>query len=297
MPLNLHLLRLFAAVARHNSFSRAAEALHISQPAVSKGVREFELQVGERLLERGPAGVVPTGAGQMLLRHATLLFAAERAAEEDLAALRGLARGSLSIGASTTIGTYLLPPLLGRFHQAHPGVVLRLRNANTAAVAELLLARELDVALVEGPVDHPGLLIRPWRQDRLILIAAPGHALAQAPATGPEALAGETFILREPGSGTRDVAWAALNAHGLHPSATLEVGSTETIKQVVAAGLGVALVSAATAVDQLRLGTLVEVPVPGFQVSRTLTRLSLPDRQPSAAAAAFDALLDAPPAP
>lgn len=294
MPLNLHLLRLFATVAHHHSFSRAADALHISQPAVSKGVREFELQVGGRLLERGPAGVVPTEAGHILLRHATTLFAAERAAEEDLAALRGLARGSLSIGASTTIGTYLLPPLLGRFHLAHPGVELRLRNANTAGIADLLLARELDVALVEGPVDHPGLLVRPWRQDRLILIAAPTHALALAPATGPHVLAAETFILREPGSGTRDVARAALDAHGLHPRATLEVGSTETIKQVVAAGLGVALVSAATAVDQLRLGTLVAVPVPGFQVSRTLTRLSLPDRQPSAAAAAFDTLLDAP---
>lgn len=293
MALNLHLLRLFAAVARHGGFSRAAEALHISQPAVSKGVREFEAQVGGRLLERGPGGVTPTEAGQVLLRHATALFAAERAAEEDLAALRGLTRGGLSVGASTTIGTYLLPPLLGAFHRAHPGVELRLRNANTAGVAELLLARELDVALVEGPVEHPGLLVRPWREDRMVVIAAPGHRLA---GTRPDAgrLADEVVIVREPGSGTRDVVWAALTAHGVRPRATLEVGSTETVKQVVAAGLGVAVVSAAAAVDQLALGTLVALDVRGFAVGRTLTRLSLPDRRPSAAAAAFEALLDRP---
>src|SRR4051812_9190192 len=99
MSLNLHLLRLFAAVAKHGSFSRAAEALHISQPAVSKGVREFEAQVGGRLLERGPSGVTLTEAGQALMRHAAMLFGAERAAEKELAALRGLTRGSLSVGA------------------------------------------------------------------------------------------------------------------------------------------------------------------------------------------------------
>lgn len=293
MALNLHLLRLFAAVAEHGGFSRAAEALCISQPAVSRGVREFEAQVEGRLLERGPGGVTLTEAGTVLLRHAAALFAAERAAEEDLAALRGLTRGSLSVGASTTVGTYLLPPLLGAFHRAHPGVELRLRNANTAGVAELLLARALDVALVEGPVERPGILVRPWRADRMILIAAPGHRLAGT-ASEVGRLAEETVIVREPGSGTRDVMWAALTAHGVRPRATLEVGSTETIKQVVAAGLGIALVSAATAVDQLALGTLVTLDVRGFAVSRTLTRLSLPDRQPSAAAAAFDALLDAP---
>lgn len=127
----------------------------------------------------------------------------------------------------------------------------------------------------------------------MIVIAAPDHRLA---GTRPEAgrLAEEVVIMREPGSGTRDVVLAALTAHGVRPRATLEVGSTETIKQVVAAGLGVAIVSAATAVDQLALGTLVALDVRGFAVGRTLTRLSLPDRRPSAAAAAFDALLDAP---
>lgn len=237
--------------------------------------------------------MTPTEAGRLLLRHASALFAAERAAEEDLAALRGLARGTLGVGASTTIGTYLLPPLLGAFHRAHPGIELRLRTANTADVADLLLARELDVALVEGPVEHPGLVVRPWREDRMVVVAAPGHRLA---GTNPDAgrLADEVVIVREPGSGTREVVWAALTARGVRPRATLEVGGTEAIKQVVAAGLGVAVVSAAAAADQLALGTLVALDVRGFAVGRTLTRLSLPDRRLSPAAAAFEALLDEP---
>jgi DNA-binding transcriptional LysR family regulator len=299
MALNLHLLRLFASVAAHGSFSRAADALHISQPAISRGVRELEAQTGARLLERLPRGAVPTEAGRTLLRHATILFAAEREAEEDLAARRGLARGSLAIGASTTCGTWYLPPLLAAFHAAHPAIALHLRNANTAGIAEALLARDLDVALVEGPVDQPGVLVRPWRQDRMILIAAASHKLARREGDlEAEAMGDSIMVVREPGSGTRDVALAALAAAGIAPRALLEVGSTEMIRQVVSAGLGVALVSAVAVRDQIAAGTLRALQVRGLSVVRSLSRLSLPDRMPHAAAAAFDHLLDgAPPAP
>ena len=293
MSLNLHLLRLFAAVARHQSFSRAAEALHLSQPAVSKGVRDFEAQVGSRLLERGAGGVTLTEAGALLMRHATQLFAAERAAEEDLAALRGLERGTLSIGASTTVATYQLPPLLGLFHRRHPEIELRLTSANTRAIADLLLARELDIALIEGPVEEPGIEVVPWREEEMILIAAPDHALARAAAPiAAAALANEIVLVREPGSGTREVALAALESHRIVPRQILEVGSTEAIKQIVAGGLGIAIVSAAAAADQIALGKLVALSTRDFAVRRQLTRLRLPGRQPSAPAAVFEALLD-----
>ncbi len=300
MPINLHLLRLFAMVARHRSFSRAAEALHISQPAISKGVRELEAQLGTRLLERGgPGGVTLTEAGSVLAGHAATLFTAERAAEEDLAAFRGLHRGTLAIGASTTIATYLLPRRIGAFHRRHPQVELRLTSANTRAIAELLLARELDIALVEGPVEEPGLLTEPWGEDELVLVAGAAHPLASTEAPAPEALAGELILVREPGSGTRDVGFEALAAWGVQPRRTLEVGSTEAIKQLVAAGVGVAVVSAAAAADQIALGRLCIPPLRTasgglLTLRRVLSRLRLPGRRPSAAAAAFDALLDHP---
>ena len=124
MSLNLHLLRLFTTVVRTGSFSRAADALHISQPAISKGVRDFELQVGCRLLDRTPKGVRPTREGKALVRHAEALFAAERAAEDELLSLRNLDSGSLRIGASTTIATYMISDYLGTFHRKYPGIDL-----------------------------------------------------------------------------------------------------------------------------------------------------------------------------
>jgi DNA-binding transcriptional LysR family regulator len=293
MPLNLHLLRLFVTVAQQGGFSRAAEALHLSQPAVSKGVREFEAQVGTALLERGAGGVRPTEAGTRLLEQARALFAAERAAEEELDALRGLERGTLSIGASTTIATYLLPKLVGAFHRDHPAIELRLTSANTRAIAELLAARQLDLALVEGPTPGFNLVAEPWRSEELILITAPDHRFLRMPARAVlRALENEILLIREPGSGTREVVASALAAHRLEPRRSIEIGSTEAIKQMVAAGFGVAIVSAAAAADQIALGRLAVVRPRDFVVTRVLMRLGLPGRRHSAATAAFNRLLD-----
>lgn len=293
MALNLHLLRLFDAVARRASFSRAAEELHVSQPAVSKGVREFEAQLGVPLLERGPGGLRLTDAGRLMAGHARTVFAVERAAEEELAALRGLASGLLRIGASTTVATYVLPSLLGRFHRAHPQVELRLTSANTRAIAELLTRRELDLAIVEGPVADPGLHVTHWRDDVMVLIAAPGHPLTRLAGPVPAvALAEEIFLVREDGSGSGEVVDTVLQAHGIVPRQRLVVGSTEAIKRVAMGGLGVGLISAHAAADQIALGTLAVVALRDVVVRRDFNRLSVPGRQPSPAAIAFDALLD-----
>lgn len=293
MAINLHLLRLFFETIRSGGFSRAGETLNVSQPAVSRGVRELELRLGHRLLDRGPDGVRPTEAGRLLLDHATRLFAAERAAEEDLAALGGLSAGVLRVGASTTIATWYLPDPLARFHAAHPGVAIRIRSANTATILDLLLARELDAALVEGPVDHPAVTVLPWRTDRLVWIAGAGHPLAEPGRTiATAALADAPMIVREPGSGTRDVARAALDEHRLAPREVLEVSGTEAIKRMVAAGIGIALVSEVAVRGEVRVGELVILAVADFAVSRALSRLRLSDHHPTRAAIAFDRLLD-----
>jgi DNA-binding transcriptional LysR family regulator len=292
VSLNLHLLRLFATVARTGSFSRAADILHISQPAISKSVRDFELQVGCRLLDRGPHGVKPTPEGEALIRHATALFAAERAAEEELRALRGLDQGTLRIGASTTIATYMIADYLGAFHRAHPAIELNLSSANTRAIADLMIAHEIEIALVEGPVEDRELVAEPWRTDVMVLIAAPGHPLARGgEPVAPEALVGESLVVREQGSGSRAVVDEALSARGIVPSRTLEVGGTEAIKQEVAAGLGLAIVSAATIRDQVALGKLEVIPIRGLEIKRTLWRLRIPGRLQVPAAAAFEKLL------
>ena len=292
MSLNLHLLRLFSAVARTGSFSRAAELLHISQPAISKGVRDFELQVGCRLLDRTPKGVRPTREGLALARHAEALFAVERAAEDELLSLRNLDSGSLRVGASTTIATYMIPEYLGIFRRAYPGIDLHLVSANTRDIADLMMAHEIEIALVEGPVDDDNLASEAWRTDVMVLIAGADHRFATA--AGPvdcDLLEDEILIVREPGSGTREVVAHALATQHVEPRRTLEIGSTEAIKQAVAAGVGVAIVSMATIADQIELGRFKVIPIKGVHIERTLWQLKTPGRLEIPAAVAFEGII------
>jgi DNA-binding transcriptional LysR family regulator len=295
MALNLHLLRMFATVARTGSFSRAAETLNVSQPAISKGVRDLELQIGCRLLNRSPKGVLPTEEGVTLSRHADALFAAERAAEEELSALRGLHNGSLRIGASTTIATYMLARYLGAFHREFPGVDLHLVSANTREIAEQMAAQDIDIGLVEGPIEEGKVIAEPWRTDVMKLIVGRDHPFAAAKAPiDPKLLESEVLILREPGSGSREVVVQALASHDIESLRTLEIGSTAAIKQVVAAGLGVSIVSTVSAKDQVRLGHLKIVDIRDIHIERTLWRLKVHDRTPRPAARVFERMLDDP---
>jgi DNA-binding transcriptional LysR family regulator len=292
--MKLHLLRIFTVVAEHMSFSRAAEALYVSQPAVSKAVRELENQLGLPLFERGAGKLRLTEAGALLAERGRAILTIERSAEEDLQALRGLQHGILRIGASTTISAYLLPPLIAAFLRDHPGVDLRLAIHNTRSIVQLLLDYQVDVALVEGPVADDRLQAEAWRVDELVVIAAPGHPLvAQAGRDGVpiSLLAEEVFLVREPGSGTREVGLEALAQQSVLLRPTVELGSTEAIKQAVAAGLGLAIVSRATIPAELALHQLAILRVQGLQIRRTLTRLKLAGRTPSPTARAFDQLL------
>jgi DNA-binding transcriptional LysR family regulator len=293
MPLNLHLLRLFATVVQTGSFSRAADTLHISQPAISKGVRDFELQVGCRLLDRTSKGVRPTREGQALLRHAETLFAAERAAEDELLSLRNLEAGSLRIGASTTIATYMIAEYLGVFRRQYPGIDLHVVSANTRDIAELMLAHNIEIALVEGPIEDHDLVSRAWRTDVMSLITSPTHAFALSDgAIDPAALEDEILIVREPGSGSREVVAQALANCGVEPRRTLEIGSTEAIKQAVACDVGVSIVSTATIDDQVKLGRLKIIPMKDLQISRRLWQLKAPGRIDIPAAIAFERIIN-----
>ncbi|HET7322594.1 MAG TPA: LysR substrate-binding domain-containing protein [Longimicrobiaceae bacterium] len=289
--LDLRALRLFAAVVEHRGFSRAAKASHITQPAVSRAVRQLERKVGVSLLERSARRLRLTEPGEVLYEHARAIFALERAAEEELKARAGVERGRLSIGASTTVATYLLPELLASFARAHPGVDLRVASANTGEIVRRLLGYELEVALVEGPVHDERVEVTPWRSDELVVIAPAKYPLANRGALSPEDLSGETLLVREGGSGTREVGEQALRAAGVQPARTLEIAGTEAIKQAVAAGLGVALVSRAAIADQVALGRLATLPVSGLQTQRTFDLLRLRARRPGPAVLAFEALL------
>lgn len=291
MAINLHHLRLFAAVVDEGGFTRAAARLNLSQPAISKSLTELERQLHVNLLDRSGRTVRLTEAGRTLHARARELFGVERVAEQELRELRGLKRGVLRIGASTTIATYLLPAVLGRFHRRHPRVRIRTASANTRAVLRMLLESRVDLALVEGPVSDPRVEIIPWRDDELVVIAPPGHRLVSEQPVQPSRLEQELFLVREPGSGTRTVSVRALAKHGIHLTDTMRVGGTEAIKQAVAAGLGLAIVSRAAAADQLALGKLAILSVEGLEIRRTLTQLRMRGRVSSAVSLELERLL------
>jgi len=291
-PLNFNRLRLFAAVVAEGSVTAAAAALGISQPAVTKAVHELERDTGLPLLEHTGRRVQPTAAGELLAGYARRIFALAREAEGALTDVRGLTIGHLAVGASTTIGIYLLPAFLGRYHARYPAIALSLHIANTAEIVARLREYRDDLALVEGPVAADDLVVRPYRADTLVLIVASDHPLARDGATATAGdLAGLPWLLREPGSGTREVAAEALRAAGITPSIALELGSTEAIKGAVAAGFGASLVSQLAVAQELALGRLAMVPMVLDPVARMLSLVERRAARPSPATAAFLDLL------
>lgn len=293
MAMNLHLLRLFTAVAQHGSFSRAAAAVFVSQPAVSKAVQELERQVGAALVDRSRQGIALTAAGEALYRYAQQIFLTEQAAEIELARLRGVEQGRLTIGASPTIGTYLLPRLLAAYQQRYPDIRLFLDIGTTHEIATRLLQTPIDIAFVEGPVTDDRLTVIPWWEDDLVVIAPANHHLAQQTHVTLAQILAEPFIGREADSGTRAIIDDHLRARGIVLPVAMEVGSTEAIKQMVGVGLGLAMVSAATIRTEVAAGYLIVLAVPELAVSRRLLHLQVTERPISASAQAFLALLAA----
>ncbi len=291
MALNFNLLRSFVLVADEGSISGAARAGFASQPALSKAIRELEKQIGLPLFERNPRGVILTEAGALLHEHARALFALEAQTETALAALQNVDGGTLRIGATTTLANYVLPPLLGEFRRQFPRVTLTLERANSRAIEAQLAAYALDIAFIEGLPGHKDLSAHAWREDELVLVCAPKHALSARELVYAGDLKTESWIVREEGSGTRQWIERALAPFGLPPADAWEIGSAEAIKSAVAAGLGIAFVSRAAALDQIALGKLRVVPVAEVEIRRPFYRLEVAGRPRSPVVKAFEKFL------
>jgi DNA-binding transcriptional LysR family regulator len=294
MAINLNSLRLFTAVAQQGGFSAAGRLLRVSQPAVSKAVRQLEGELGTQLLVRAAGGVVLTEEGRVLLGHARVLFGEERAAEEALAERRGLSRGSLRIGSSLTVASYFLPRILGAFHARHPAIEMTLVAANTRAVFEALLSNTVELAVVEGPVSHSRVEVSPWMEDELVVVVAPGHPLTEVRRLKAARLFQELFLIREEGAGTRDVILAALRNRRLTPARLFEISENEVMKKLTAAGVGFSIMSRMAVEEEISRGELQPLAVEDFVLRRTLTWLQVKGRRPSAAMTEFRSLATGP---
>jgi DNA-binding transcriptional LysR family regulator len=293
MDFTLHQLRIFQAVARARSYSQVAEELFISQPGVSMQIKALERGVGLPLFEKTGRTVQLTEAGRELLRYSEQVFSLLDEAKVVLEELSGLRRGTVKVAASTTAGIYVAPAVLGAFHRHYPGIQLSLDVVNRFTVHQRLINNEVDLAIVGLIEDAAQLEIATFLPNELVVIASPRHRLAAASRIPLEELAGETFLLREAGSGTRTDTEGLFARAGFTARIGMELRSMGAIKQAVAADLGIAAMPRDALELELAVGRLVILDVVGFPVGRHWSLARRAGRHVSAAAAAlWDFLLE-----
>ncbi|HUZ88819.1 MAG TPA: LysR family transcriptional regulator [Candidatus Acidoferrales bacterium] len=265
----LNQLRTFSMVAEQLSFSVAAQELGLSQPSVSYQVKELETAVGTPLLDRMGKHVTLTEAGHVLhdytRRTLNLLDEAALALER----LRGMERGSLRVGASTTVGIYVIPSVLGAFKKLHPELAVSLQIGNRQQMHDQVLRAAIDLAVYSDPGLDPELSVDPFMDDELVLVVPAGHPLADRKKLALGDLAGESYLTREAGSGTREAFEALARSVGVDLAVAMELGSNSAIKQAVKGGLGVAVISRHALTLELARGDLVELDVAGFPIRRS----------------------------
>ena len=257
-------LQVFHAVAKHLSFTKAAEALFMTQPAVTSQIRQLEEHFNTRLFDRTHGRISLTAAGNLALEYAERILEVSAELDTRLQELSGQLGGPLLIGASTTIADYLLPRVLGAYKVRFSAVVPRLFVANSEAVQNRVADRSFDIGFIEGDSHLPLLATDVCCEDELQVTCAPTHPLAKLRSATPESLTQYPNISREPGSGTREVIDRYLLMVGVAPDSlqrVMELGSPEALKGLVATGLGFSIMSRVTVINEIRLGQLVQIPL------------------------------------
>jgi DNA-binding transcriptional LysR family regulator len=260
--MTLEQLRVFIAVAERQHVTRAAEALHIAQSAVSASIAALEGRHGAKLFHRVGRGIELTEAGALFLAEARAVLARAESAELVLSELGGLKRGALSVYASQTIAGYWLPRYLVAFHRAYPGVAIRLSIGNTSQAAAALRGGDADLSFVEGEVEDAVLISEQVARDQLLIVVAAEHPWGERKGLTKEDLIEVDWVLREPGSGTRSVFEHALEQLGLAPNrlrVALELPSNEAVRAAVEAQMGATAISASVAAPSIEAGLLRQV--------------------------------------
>ncbi len=257
-------LKVFQTVARLLSFTKAAEVLHMTQPAVTFQVRQLEEHFKTRLFDRTHTRVSLTDAGRVVLSYAERIFELYDEMENVVSEITGDLGGVLTVGASTTVAEYMLPALLGKFKAAYPDISLSLKVSNSEGIVSMVENNVIDLGVVEAHVANKQLNVEVCFVDQLVVVLAPGHPLLKFSSVKPSQLALYPFICREEGSGTREVIAEYLEQNGTAGESLdvcLELGSPEAIKGAVEAGMGISILSSATLHKEVRLGILQGLPL------------------------------------
>ncbi|GAC1420130.1 MAG: selenium metabolism-associated LysR family transcriptional regulator [Candidatus Velthaea sp.] len=290
--LALSQLQTFRQLARDRNFTRAAEALHLTQPAVSQQVRALERHFRVKLVDVAGRRMKLTEAGAFLASRTDLLLAGVAALEHDMREYADAQIGELRLGATVTIGSYGLGSLVARFRRRHPRISLDVRVANTSEIAHGVRTGSLSLALVEGSLVDPALDITPYAPDELVMIAPNEHrfAAAEGPLV-PADIGGEAFVAREIGSGTRALFEEVLRGAGVEPNVVLALPTGEGIVQAVEAGVGIAIVSELVTRSAVESGRVRRIALASLDFRRSFRLVRLKDVTASPAALAFAAMV------
>jgi DNA-binding transcriptional LysR family regulator len=272
--MDLHQIEIFCTLIKLRSFSRAAETLYLTQPTVSGHIKNLEIDLGVKLLDRLGKRVVPTEAGEVLYRHGQKLLALRDHARQEIAGVSGTISGLLKIGGSTIPGAYVLPAVIGAFKKKYPAVSIQLFIDDTAKVAEAVLDGALHLGVVGAPLSDSRLETRPFMNDELVIAVPAKHPWARKKTVSAGALRGEPFILREKGSGTRRIMEERLEKAGVAIAdldAIAVMGSSDAVRQAVKTGLGISILSIRALRDDIGAGRVSAVRIKGMQLERSFS--------------------------
>ncbi|MBM7570402.1 LysR family transcriptional regulator [Aquibacillus albus] len=266
-----HSLMTFITVAEKKNFTRAAETLHLTQAAVTLAIQKLEKQYQVKLFDRTNKFVHLTRAGEILYHHGKeILFQYERV-ERLIDDLSNSASGEIRIGSSYTFGEYILPKLIAQFGQYYPKITPDISIRNTSRVISQLLRGQLDLAIIEGEVEHADVMIKPFAKDEMVVIVSAYHPLSTKNEVTLDDLANETWIIREGGSGTRQRIDQFFKEEGFSPIKTRDFGSSQIIKESVEAGLGVSIVSTVIIQKEIELGTIKALRIKDNPIVRSFS--------------------------
>ena len=291
--MDLGQLETFLVVAREKSFSRAAERLYRTQPAVSLALKRLEDELGETLLDRTTKGGTLTDAGTTLLPLAQRMLDLRKQILDTFGSLKGLQQGRLNIGANDSVSEYLLPGVLLAYQQAHPAIRIQAYRQSSERIPAEVIERRLDVGFVSYDPMHPELVSEVILRDHMVLVVPPGHRLARRNEISLEALGRETFVAHNAITPTRNAIVDLFSRCGTPLRITMELGSLATIQEFVALGAGVAILPRMTALESIRQGRLVEVAVRELQVEKLIRVVTRREESMSHAAKAFLQLIRA----
>lgn len=280
-------LKIFVTVVENKDFSNAAEELYLSHPNVSSQIQSLEEELGTKLVDSSSKHLELTQAGELYYEYAKQILLLQDKAKQEIKRISNVVTGSLKVGASYTIGEYILPLVVAEFAAQYPKVEIETSIANTEEIIQGVQTNHLDIGLVEGEVNRSDILVRPLMEDEIILLVPNQHPLARLPIVTSERLQDQVWILRESGSGTRAFSEKLFKEWGINVRKSYIFGSGQAIKQAVAAGLGIALVSRWIVRKELNAKELKSIRIKGNPLTRSFYLIGPKDHETSEAMEVF----------